>query len=100
MKEVEDKNLPIKLKVVTAFSRDTPQKIYVQHKLEEHSETVWHVLQTGSFYICGDAKRMATDVNQTLEKIAMNMGGLSEVAAKDWIKSLRSQNRYLEDVWS
>jgi NADPH-ferrihemoprotein reductase len=86
--------------VITAFSRDTSKKVYVQHKLEEHADMVWELLKTGSFYICGDAKRMATDVNQTLEKIAMNKGNMSENAAKEWIKSLRSQNRYLEDVWS
>jgi sulfite reductase alpha subunit-like flavoprotein len=98
--KVTTNNLDIDLKIFTAFSRDTAKKVYVQHRLAENGEQVWNHLQTGIFYICGDAKHMAHDVNTELERIAVKYGGFTEAKAKDWIKNMRSQNRYLEDVWS
>ncbi|KAJ3321460.1 hypothetical protein HDV06_004129 [Boothiomyces sp. JEL0866] len=100
LKEAAD--LDIELKIITAFSRDTDKKVYVQHRVKEHASDIWKFLETqnGSFYICGDAKNMAHDVNKELENIAMNIGGMDEEGSKNWIKKLRTQGRYLEDVWS
>ncbi|KAJ3299758.1 NADPH-cytochrome P450 reductase [Borealophlyctis nickersoniae] len=90
------------LKIFKAFSRHLGRKVYVQHVLEEQAEGVWELLgkQKGHFYVCGDAKHMARDVNDTLAKIARSVGGLNEEAAKGWVKDLRTHGRYLEDVWS
>ncbi|KAJ3274998.1 hypothetical protein HDV01_001504 [Terramyces sp. JEL0728] len=98
----EAKDLDIDLKIITAFSRDTDKKVYVQHCVKEHAENIWNFLETqnGNFYICGDAKNMAHDVNKELENIAVNVGSMDEEGSKNWIKKLRSDGRYLEDVWT
>ncbi len=85
-----------------AFSRDQAQKIYVQHRMMENSKEVWAWLQGGAyFYVCGDAKRMAKDVHQTLIDIAVKEGGLSAEAAAEYINVtlMRTQRRYLRDVY-
>lgn len=97
---VRDERIDIDLRLVNAFSRDTAQKVYVQHRMAENSADIWSLLKEGSLYVCGDAKRMAHDVNQTLEQIAITHGSMDEENAKEWTKSLRIQNRYQEDVWS
>jgi len=62
-------------KLVVAFSRETDKKIYVQHKLYEDSDIVWKVISSGGyFYVCGDAKYMAKDVEKTLLKIIEEKG--------------------------
>src|SRR5690606_23206077 len=62
-----------------AFSRDQRQKIYVQDRMLEHGARLWHWLQEGaSLYVCGDASRMARDVDATLVRLARVHGGLSE----------------------
>lgn len=87
--------------IITAFSRETPgQKIYVQQRLREWSDQVWdwiHI-QSGSFYLCGDGKRMAKDVLETLLSLAADRLGSKE-KADAWFKDLKGQNRYLEDTW-
>ncbi|KAI8989268.1 NADPH-dependent cytochrome P450 oxidoreductase [Pilobolus umbonatus] len=88
-------------RIVTAFSRDQPQKIYVQHRLQEYTSTVWELLQQGGYvYVCGDAKNMARDVNQTFINMAVEVGNMTEAKAHDYIKNLRTTGRYQEDVWS
>lgn len=88
-------------KIITAFSRDQPQKIYVQHRLQENGPLLWDLLQKGGYiYVCGDAKNMARDVNQTFINFAMEFGGMSDEKAHDYVKSLRTTGRYQEDVWS
>ncbi|KAL1918647.1 uncharacterized protein VTP21DRAFT_2669 [Calcarisporiella thermophila] len=88
--------------VITAFSRDQPEKIYVQHRLYENATAVWNILSTksGYFYVCGDAKSMAKEVNLTLVRIAQELGAMTQQEAMDWVKDLRSNGRYMEDVWS
>ncbi|SAM04246.1 hypothetical protein [Absidia glauca] len=87
--------------LITAFSRETDHKVYVQHRLEEHGEAMWKLLEKGAYiYVCGDAKNMARDVNQTFVKLAMDYGNKPEDKALDYIKSLRNIGRYQEDVWS
>lgn len=89
-----------KLRLETAFSRDQEQKVYVQHKLIDHAKEVYQWLQEGAyFYVCGDAKAMARDVEQALLHILENEGNMSSEAARQWIKDLRKQNRYLRDIY-
>jgi sulfite reductase (NADPH) flavoprotein alpha-component len=83
-----------------AFSRDQAQKIYVQDRMREHATDLWRWLQDGAhFYVCGDASRMARDVDKALRGIAASQGGLSETQAKDWIAALARQGRYQRDVY-
>lgn len=89
-----------KLKVDLAFSRDQPEKIYVQHRMYENAKELWAWLEEGAyFYVCGDAHRMAKDVEAMLQRIAQEQGSMSEEAAKAYVKNLRSQKRYLADVY-
>jgi sulfite reductase (NADPH) flavoprotein alpha-component len=84
----------------TAFSRDQSAKIYVQDRMREQATDLWRWLQEGGlFYVCGDASRMAKDVDAALRAIAVSEGGLSEAQAKDWIVSLARQGRYQRDVY-
>jgi sulfite reductase (NADPH) flavoprotein alpha-component len=89
-----------KLKVDLAFSRDQPEKMYVQHRMYENAKELWAWLEEGAyFYVCGDAHRMAKDVEAMLQRIAQEQGGMSEEAARVYVKNLRSQKRYLADVY-
>jgi sulfite reductase (NADPH) flavoprotein alpha-component len=86
----------------TAFSRDQDHKIYVQDRMRENGEELWHWLQGGAyFYVCGDAKRMAKDVHQALMDIAMQHGGLSPAAADEYINKtlMKDERRYVRDVY-
>lgn len=84
----------------TAFSRDLAQKIYVQDRMRENAEDLWRWLQDGAhFYVCGDATRMARDVDTMLRRIAMTEGRMNESQARDWIVALARQGRYLRDVY-
>ncbi|KAF9334138.1 NADPH-cytochrome P450 reductase [Podila minutissima] len=90
-------------RVITALSRQPGvPKTYVQHCMTEHKELVWDLIhaQGGYFYVCGDAKNMAREVNHRLVEIAMECGGLTEDKATNYVKDLRSKGRYEEDVWS
>jgi sulfite reductase (NADPH) flavoprotein alpha-component len=83
-----------------AFSRDQPEKIYVQHRMAEEAAELWRWLSEGAyFYVCGDAKRMAADVDLALAGVAMAEGGMDAAAAKAWVKQLATQGRYLRDVY-
>ena len=86
----------------TAFSRDQPQKIYVQHRLKENAPELWAWLQSGAyFYVCGDAHRMAKDVHQALIDIAQEQGKLGAEAASDYVNVtlMKTEKRYLRDVY-
>jgi sulfite reductase (NADPH) flavoprotein alpha-component len=84
----------------TAFSRDSAAKTYVQDRMRENARDLWHWLQEGAhFYVCGDALRMAKDVDTALRQIATTQGGLSADQAREWITSLARQGRYLRDVY-
>jgi len=85
-----------------AFSRDQQQKVYVQHRMLENGRQLWDWLQGGAyFYVCGDAKRMAKDVHQTLIDIAASQGGISPEAAGIYVNQtlMRTEKRYLRDVY-
>ncbi|MEM9399958.1 MAG: sulfite reductase subunit alpha [Verrucomicrobiota bacterium] len=83
-----------------AFSRDQEKKIYVQTRMIEEADELWSWLQEGAhFYVCGDASRMAKDVDKALHQIAMEKGGMSEDDAKAYIKQLKNDKRYQRDVY-
>lgn len=84
-----------------AFSRDGPEKVYVQHKMKEHAAEIDQLLQQKAFfYVCGDAAVMARDVNNLLIKIISEHRGVSEQKAEEVVKAMRASNQYQEDVWS
>lgn len=88
------------LRLDLAFSRDQEQKIYVQHKMWEAGEELFQWLEEGAYlYVCGDAQRMAKDVEAMLLAIAQEFGKKDAQAAKEYIKHLRQQKRYLRDVY-
>ncbi|KAI8065766.1 NADPH-dependent cytochrome P450 oxidoreductase [Gongronella butleri] len=88
-------------RIITAFSRETDHKVYVQHRLEEHGEQMWKLIDAGAYlYVCGDAAGMARDVQQMFVNLAVKYGGKEEARATEFIKSLRNTGRYQEDVWS
>jgi sulfite reductase (NADPH) flavoprotein alpha-component len=83
-----------------AWSRDQEKKVYVQHKMLEKKAQLWSWLQDGAiFYVCGDASRMAKDVDQALRTIAQEEGAMREEDAGAWVKSLLKERRYLKDVY-
>lgn len=89
-----------KLKLSLAFSRDQEEKLYVQHLMLQNAAELWTWLQDGAhFYICGDASRMAKDVEEALKTIACQQGGLSEEGAEEFIRQLRKEKRYQRDVY-
>ncbi|MEU1101262.1 bifunctional nitrate reductase/sulfite reductase flavoprotein subunit alpha [Streptomyces tibetensis] len=84
----------------TAFSRDQRNKVYVQDRMREHGPELWHWLRDGArFYVCGDASRMAKDVDRALRDIAVAHGGLGEAEAAAYVKQLAADKRYVRDVY-
>jgi sulfite reductase (NADPH) flavoprotein alpha-component len=89
-----------KMRLDTAFSRDQEHKIYVQHRMLEHGKELFQFLEQGAyFYVCGDAHRMAKDVDIVLHQIVQIYGKCDEAGAKDYIKKLKSSKHYLRDVY-
>ncbi|MEM6982091.1 MAG: sulfite reductase [NADPH] flavoprotein alpha-component, partial [Pseudomonadota bacterium] len=87
-------------KVDVAFSRDQAEKVYVQDKLRKNSKEVFDWLEAGAhFYVCGDANRMAKDVHNALIDIITENTGKSNEEADQYLKDLRSANRYQKDVY-
>jgi sulfite reductase (NADPH) flavoprotein alpha-component len=87
-------------KLFTAFSRDQTEKIYVQHRMLEHAAELWSWLEAGAhFYVCGDATRMAKDVDDALHRIIEIAGGKSADAAKTYVAKLKTDRRYQRDVY-
>jgi len=94
-------DLADKFSLITAFSREGPKKVYVQHRLQEHAKEVNDLLlQKAYFYVCGDAANMAREVNTVLAKIISEQRGIPENKGEEVVKSMRSANQYQEDVWS
>ena len=84
----------------TAFSRDQPHKIYVQHRMLEHAAELWAWLQDGEYlYVCGDAERMVRDVDQGLAYIIAKEGRMDAAGAKGYLASLAREGRYVRDVY-
>ena len=83
-----------------AWSRDQEKKIYVQDKIRENSTALWQWLQEGAyFYVCGDASKMAKDVEQALLDVIAKEGNLSPDEAEDYLNELREEKRYQRDVY-
>ena len=83
-----------------AFSRDTPEKIYVQHKLWEQRRDVVERLENGAhFYVCGDAKSMAKDVRSTLARAWADVKSVSPEIAEQELAKLEREHRYQQDVY-
>ena len=83
-----------------AFSRDQLLKIYVQDRMRENAAELWAWLKGGAnFYVCGDAKRMAKDVDVALHQVIAEQGGLDAAAAADYVKQMKKDKRYQRDVY-
>ncbi|MES2996964.1 MAG: flavodoxin domain-containing protein [Verrucomicrobiota bacterium] len=83
-----------------AFSRDQEEKVYVQDRIRAAAAEMWQWFEDGAyFYICGDASRMAKDVEKALLDLPVLAGALNEEAAAAWLVDLKKQKRYLRDVY-
>lgn len=83
-----------------AWSRDQEQKVYVQDRMREASAELWAWLENGAhFFVCGDAKRMARDVDAALHEIIATHGCCPEDEAAEYVKFLKKDKRYLRDVY-
>ena len=83
-----------------AFSRDQEKKVYVQTRMEENADALWRWIDEGAhFFVCGDAKRMAKDVDATLRKIVQEQGGKSPDEAAEYIERMKTEKRYKRDVY-
>ena len=84
----------------TAFSRDQSKRLYVQHRMLENAADLWAWLEDGAyFYVCGDAARMAGDVDRALHRIVAEQGGRSEDDARAYIAEMKKAGRYQRDVY-
>lgn len=87
-------------KLTLAWSRDQPEKIYVQDRMREQGAELWDWLKSGAhFYVCGDAKRMAKDVDAALHEIIAQHGAMSHEQAAAYVKQLKADARYQRDVY-
>ena len=87
-------------KLSTAWSRDQAEKIYVQHKMLEAGPELWAWLEQGAiFYVCGDASRMASDVDKALHTIIEKEGGKTPEEAVAYMQALKDAKRYRRDVY-
>ena len=84
----------------TAFSRDQAEKVYVQHRMLENGAEIWRWLAQGAyFYVCGDAARMAKDVDDALHRIVEEQGGKTKEEAAAFVGELKKAKRYRKDVY-
>ena len=83
-----------------AFSRDQILKVYVQDRMRENAAELWAWIKAGAhFYVCGDAKRMAKDVDVALHDVIAQQGGMEAAAAVDYVKQMKKDKRYQRDVY-
>jgi sulfite reductase (NADPH) flavoprotein alpha-component len=84
----------------TAFSRDQSEKLYVQHRMQEHADAFWQWLEEGAHvYVCGDAKRMAKDVDAALHGLIQKAGQKTAEQAAEYVRNMRTNQRYQRDVY-
>lgn len=84
----------------TAFSRDQQEKLYVQHRMIENGAELWRWLEQGAhFYVCGDAQRMAADVDKALRQIVAEHGAMEAAAADRYVAEMIRNGRYQRDVY-
>jgi sulfite reductase (NADPH) flavoprotein alpha-component len=83
-----------------AWSRDQSEKVYVQQRMLEHAREVWDWLeQGGAVYVCGNATRMAKDVDAALHQVIERAGGRTPEQAAEYVKQLKAAKRYQRDVY-
>ena len=83
-----------------AWSRDGAEKVYVQDRMRENASELWRWIEGGAyFYVCGDAKRMAKDVDAALHEVIAEQGGLGEEGATEFVSKLKKERRYQRDVY-
>jgi sulfite reductase (NADPH) flavoprotein alpha-component len=83
-----------------AFSRDQPEKVYVQDRMLAQAKELYAWLEEGAhFYVCGDANRMAHDVHEALISIVENQAGINREAAEAYVEALKKSKRYQRDVY-
>jgi sulfite reductase (NADPH) flavoprotein alpha-component len=84
-----------------AWSRDSAEKSYVQHKMLNCADEIWKWIDSegGQFFVCGDARRMAKDVDAALRKIIQEKGGKSEGQTNEYVEKLKADKRYKRDVY-
>jgi len=83
-----------------AFSRDQESKVYVQHRMHENGKDLFDWLEQGAqFYVCGDATRMAKDVDEALHEIIAKHGGVDDSGARDYVNAMKKAKRYARDVY-
>lgn len=83
-----------------AFSRDQAKKVYVQHRMLEQGRDLFKWLEEGAhFYVCGDAQKMAKDVDHALKKIIQTQGGMTREKAEEYVKYLQVTDRYQADIY-
>ena len=84
-----------------AWSRDQAHKVYVQHKMAENAAEIWKWIDAegAQFFVCGDAWRMAKDVDATLRKIVQEQGGKTVEQANEYVEKLKNEKRYKRDVY-
>ncbi|SFT80440.1 bifunctional nitrate reductase/sulfite reductase flavoprotein subunit alpha [Paraburkholderia aspalathi] len=98
LEAMRDSGLLTRLDV--AFSRDQTEKVYVQDRMREQGAQLWAWLEEGAhFYVCGDASRMARDVDATLKHVVAQHGGMSEEKAAEYVSCLAQEKRYVRDVY-
>lgn len=87
-------------KLDLAFSRDTEEKVYVQHRIAQQSELFYQWLQDGAaIYVCGDEKHMAKDVHDTIRSVIEQEGDMSEADAEAYLNQMKQEKRYQRDVY-
>lgn len=87
-------------RLTTAFSRDQGHKVYVQHRIAEQGAELFRWLEEGAhLYVCGDAERMAPEVDEALRQVIATHGGRSADAATDYLMSMKRARRYQRDVY-
>ncbi len=87
-------------RVDLAFSRDQARKVYVQDRMREAAAELWSWIKGGAhFYVCGDARRMAKDVDLALHQIISEQGGLDVAQAAEYVKLMKKEKRYQRDVY-
>lgn len=89
-----------KLKLSVAWSRDQEKKVYVQHLMVQEGQELWKWLENGAcFYVCGDASRMAKDVDAALHEVIQTWGGKSPEEAAEYVADMKKHRRYQRDVY-
>jgi sulfite reductase (NADPH) flavoprotein alpha-component len=87
-------------RVDLAFSRDQAQKVYVQDRMREAAAELWSWISAGAhFYVCGDAHRMAKDVDAVLHQVVAEKGGMDAAKAVEYVKQMKKDKRYQRDVY-